>query len=72
MQKSLTVFKEGSVEQREQAGLPERVTAVHQFITAALKPALVAHLPAGDPALETAHTDRTERPLHMYTLCSVI
>lgn len=52
IEKSLTVFKERSVEQRQQAGLPERVAAVHQFITAALKTAFVAHLPAGHPALE--------------------
>lgn len=46
----LPFFEEGSVEQRQEPGLPEGVAAVHQFIAAALEASLEAHLSADHPS----------------------
>lgn len=50
-----TFFEQGSVEQRQESRLPERVAAVHQFIAAALEASLEAHLPADHPPLRRTH-----------------
>ena len=47
----LTPGVEGTVEQGQEAGLPEGVAAIHQLVAAALETALEAHLPAGHPVL---------------------
>lgn len=47
----LTPGVQSTVEQGQEAGLPEGVAAVHQLVATALEAALEAHLPAGHPAL---------------------
>ena len=52
--------EDGSVEKRQKSSLPERIAAIHQFVTAALEASLKAHLSTDHPPLRRqSHTHVT-------------